>query len=123
MAKTLTLRSIKVDWTVDGYHHWPEPTPGRAYLGDKHRHRFAMSVEVPVDHAERAIEFHDLLDLCTNLYTSPHHFTTRSCESIAEDLIAAVRVSIPALPWVEAVVSEDGYVSARVRVTAPTPKE
>lgn len=111
----VTARIVEVSWTADGFHRWPEAPEHRGYLADRHRHRFGMSVRFPVDHNERAIEFHDALDHLAGMFPAVHDFGSASCETIAEAL-AARALSLWALPWAEATVSEDGYVSATIRV-------
>lgn len=116
MSKT-TERHITVRWTVDGFHRWPDAPEPRDYLADRHRHRFTMSVRIPVLHNERDVEFHDLLDFCAGLFVSPHDFGGRSCETIAEQLAESVADEFRA-GEVRATVGEDGYVIATVKVVA-----
>jgi hypothetical protein len=110
---TVVSRKITVRWNCDGYHRWPGAQGTRAYLADRHRHRFVFAVTVPVEHHDRDIEFHDLLDWCQDLYPGRYDFGSWSCERIAEDV--ALRVTAEFGPaWVMAEVSEDGYVTATV---------
>jgi len=109
-------RTITVKWFVDGFHRWPHATRHRAYLGDRHRHRFGFSVTVPVGHNERDIEFHDLLDYCTGLFMSPYEFGDRSCETIATEVCANVTNQF-GVQHVTVSVDEDGYVTATVEAT------
>jgi hypothetical protein len=59
---TTTTMTITVRWTHPGFHAWPEAPPNRAYLRDRHRHLFYYELTIPVTHADRQVEFHDLLE-------------------------------------------------------------
>jgi hypothetical protein len=113
--------SVTVRWTVDGYHRWPDAVDvagtARGYLADRHRHRFGMAVTIPVDHADRDIEFHDLLDWCHQLYEHGHEFDTLSCEQIGTDIARRVMLEFGA-PWARVQVDEDDYVVATIEATA-----
>ena len=54
------MTEIFVKLRVPGFHHWPNPSINRAYLGDSHRHLFHLEVSMPVGHSDREVEFHDL---------------------------------------------------------------
>lgn len=113
----ITSRTIKVQWSTDGFHRWPGASPERVYLADRHRHRFVFSVTIPVSHSERDVEFHDLLETArANIEAggTPVEFGAKSCESIAEELAAKLGTD-HGLDWVVVSVSEDGYVEGCVR--------
>lgn len=114
---TITSRTVTVRFDVDGYHRWPAAPPARSYLEARHRHRFGFTVTIPVDHDERQVEFHDLLDWCTSRFDDEEEFGDRSCETIA-GLFAGRVVGEWKVPWCECSVSEDGYVTATLRVEA-----
>lgn len=85
-----------------GFHHWPCPTSGeRAYLANRHRHEFHVTLMVRVMHDDRDIEFHDLREFLDTeaipmLDTTPDGFPVygaaielgaMSCEQIAGRLL------------------------------------
>lgn len=109
------MRNIFVTFDVVGFHQWPGATGRRAYLADRHRHKFHFRVEMPVAHCEREVEFHDLLDdaRCRVLRMAPNgEFGGQSCESIAEGLLRYL-VATYRRPVV-VTVSEDNEVGAIV---------
>jgi hypothetical protein len=113
-------RTITVEWSVDGYHRWPEASGERVYLADRHRHRFAFTVTIVVEHADREVEFHDLLDVCRGMGLFADSgagvdFGRRSCEQLAEEVARAVLTMFP-VGWCLVTCSEDGYVTASVEV-------
>lgn len=116
---TVTDRRITVEWDQDGFHRWPEAEGERSYLADRHRHRFHFAVTVPVLHGDRQIEFHDLLDYVRQAVVgfggNVPNFGRSSCEELAELVVTVTTEKWPTLPWVEAAVSEDGYVTGSVR--------
>lgn len=114
MKHHVTDRTITVTWSTDGYHRWPDAPPPRNYLEARHRHRFGMSVTIPVDHDDRAVEFHDLLDFAAALFPAGTDFGTRSCEAIAAEIAGHVLERFPPA-WVAVTVNEDGYVAGTVR--------
>jgi hypothetical protein len=73
-----------VTYTAEGFHHWPDAPPHRAYLAARHRHLFHVKVVVEVSHADREIECHDLRDFCIGVFE--RDLGSRSCEMMAEDL-------------------------------------
>lgn len=77
-----------VRFTREGWHHWPDAPPVRAYLRDTHRHIFHFEVAVSVGHDDREIEFHDLRDFCLSCVADGHDFGSMSCEGIARQLLA-----------------------------------
>ena len=87
---------------IAGFHYWPDAPPGRAYLGQRHRHLFTIRATVYVDHHDRAVEFHDLGSWVTNIvhwYAPPsdvdktaiRDFGPRSCETIATHIAERLR--------------------------------
>lgn len=84
MSSTL----IHVRFDAPGFHRWPDAPPHRSYLAQRHRHLFKVEVTTSVNHDEREIEFHDLLD------AARHEFTLivaaggnpKSCEAMARAL-------------------------------------
>jgi hypothetical protein len=74
-------------WTkvsVPGFHCWPGAHEARAYLRDRHRHLFTITVWTEVRHDERDTEFHDLQDLIRAWWgPEPMEWGATSCESMA----------------------------------------
>ena len=104
-----------------GWHSWPDAPPERAYLSDHHRHLFHVRAEIESGHADRAIEFHDLLavvqNACGNLGVESRYggrdLASLSCEMIADLIMRAVRANWQG-SYVSIDVSEDGENGARV---------
>jgi len=113
----VTRRTAVVRFTVPGFHRWPEAPIGRAYLADSHRHLFHVQVEVDVAHADREVEFHDLLDVA-RAALPPGDFGRASCEQLAERIGAKVTAAFQRDAAVE--VWEDGEVGARITCTEGT---
>ena len=107
MAETPTLqRWVQVRFVVEGFHHWPEAPPHRAYLAARHRHLFHVEVGVAVTQEDRQIEFHDLRDWCVQHFP-PGDYGAQSCERLARGLLTALEVPCPGCArWVS--VWEDG---------------
>lgn len=113
----IAQRTVMVTYEFIGFHRWPEAgqvVPARSYLADRHRHKFRVMVCVDVAHADREIEFHELLDHCAA--TGPVELGRRSCEDIAEDVWATVTGRWPGRTGTVEV-WEDGEVGARVAFT------
>lgn len=105
---------------LPGFHRWPYAPEHRAYLRDRHRHLFGITVHVDVVHAEREVEFHDLELLIRRWWTSGNlcdGATARdcgsdSCEALAAQLGDHLVTQGVAVSSVE--VSEDGEAGAVV---------
>ena len=108
------MTEIFVKLRVPGFHHWPNPTENRDYLGNRHRHLFHISVSLPVGHSDREVEFHDLLDEVRGLVWSGQDHGAKSCEMIGEKIGDTLSAQYQRPVTVE--VSEDGEVGARVTV-------
>jgi hypothetical protein len=109
----VTDRRITVSTASIGFHRWPEAKDTRAYLSDRHRHLFHYRVTAPVNHDDRDIEFHDLLDVVNDSppLTRREHGRS-SCEHLAGEVAAAVFDAYPTTPWVAVEVTEDDEVGA-----------
>ena len=88
-----TTRHIAVRWTQVGFHRWPEAPPRRDYLTSRHRHLFYFELVAPVEHNDRFIEFHDLLDFAREVITDKE-LGRQSCEDLAETVIDAVAADL-----------------------------
>ena len=109
----ITDRRITVSTAGIGFHAWPEARDVREYLSARHRHLFHYRVTVPVNHDDRDIEFHDLLDVVND--SSPltrREHGRSSCEHLAGEVAAAVFDAYPSTPWVIVEVTEDDEVGA-----------
>lgn len=85
MAQTWSFpMSITVRFTQAGCHRWPAAPAHRAYLASLHRHLFFVEVTTPVEHHERQIEFHGLVEEAKSLFAIGE---TDSCESMAANLV------------------------------------
>jgi hypothetical protein len=112
----ITSRIVWAKLTFEGWHSWPDAPEHRFYLRSSHRHLFHVTVEVPVTHDNRQIEFHDLLDKAKVAVADlPRSLGSMSCEQIAVHIGERVRETM-VVPWVNVVVSEDGEVGASVTV-------
>lgn len=103
---------ITVEFERVGFHCWPGATGERAYLADRHRHRFIVSVSLTVEHDDREVEFHDLLDRAAGWWPGPE-LGRQSCEDIARRYIHRLAERYPGRRY-SVTVSEDGEVSATV---------
>jgi len=110
------MTEIFVKLRVPGFHHWPNPSINRAYLGESHRHLFHLEVSMPVGHSDREVEFHDLLDDVRTLFPAGQDHGGKSCEMMAEQIGHTLRVHYKRPVTVE--VSEDGEVGARITTDA-----
>jgi hypothetical protein len=112
----MTFSTIFVRFTQPGFHHWPDPTPERAYLGQRHRHLFHVEVRVQVWHDDREVEFHDLLDFARSQFPGGE-LGGQSCETMARALGKEIARRFGRA--VEVTVSEDGEVGAVVVTPRP----
>ena len=115
----MTTTTVWANFTVEGWHRWPEAPDSRSYLGHWHRHLFCVRVERPVHSAKREVEFHDLRDQGLHAVRSAGvagDFGSQSCEDIATRAIAYLRShGHDDASWIEVTVSEDGECGATVR--------
>lgn len=86
---------------IEGTHRWPDcPFPEVAYLRDEHRHLFYIKAYKTVTHSDRDVEFiilkHRIEEYFIKYYNNTLHlcaFGAKSCEMIAEELIAEFGLS------------------------------
>lgn len=105
--------TIFVRWERVGFHRWQDAPGHRAYLRERHRHLFKFEVSVTVNHDDREIEFHDLLDVCTGALGGDEH-GRMSCEQLAQRILERVEHVYPGRPVYSCLVAEDGECGARV---------
>ena len=115
----LVARTITVRWTEPGFHCWPEAEGERAYLAQRHRHLFHIEVSMPVEHNDREVEFHDLLDHARSWRTDGPERGRWSCEDIAREIDLHVRARWPGRT-ITVAVFEDGECGATI-TTVPNP--
>lgn len=111
VQKMATVRFVR-----EGFHHWPDATPARRYLAQRHRHLFHVEASIEVRHSEREIEFHDFLKFCREHfggYGENREFGPHSCEALAEALAKKITLQFPNRSVIVKVF-EDGEVGAQV---------
>ncbi len=113
MSKIVVFATVRFE--VIGFHRWPEATGVRAYLGQRHRHKFFVEATAEVYHDDREIEFHDLLDFCKSHFPGGD-MGSRSCEQMAKDLVNDITRRF-GLRRVTVKVFEDNEVGAEVAFT------
>lgn len=98
---------IFVRFRKAGFHQWNGAPVLREYLAFKHRHLFHVEIRCAVEHDDREIEFHDLLEYAEEniLIGGP-----RSCEHMARELIEKLEAEFKR-PF-EVTISEDGECGA-----------
>lgn len=107
MALTQPTRDVWARWTFHGWHSWPEAgSIGRDYLASRHRHLFHVRVQLSVEHNDREVEFHDLLEHCMEA-TPSGDLGRSSCEDIAERIAAHVAERWPGRRLVITVAEDD----------------
>lgn len=113
--------TIEARVDLPGLHHWPAAHTARAYLAQPHRHLFRFTLELRVDHDDRAVEWHDLAEwltrTCTDMadgfHNGLHNYGPRSCESMA--LHIAAQATAEGWTVTRVSVSEDGEFTAHYR--------
>lgn len=108
------IRQIFVTYTAVGFHYWEGAQGKRSYLRNKHRHLFHVKIKCPVEHNDRDIEFHDLLDYAKSHFDGGD-MGPMSCEMIAEELAYKLVKHYDRPFSVE--VSEDGECGAHIVLT------
>jgi hypothetical protein len=82
-------RTVTVRFTREGWHCWPEADGVRDYLASRHRHLFYYEVTISVNHNDREVEFHDLLEFARESAVQGE-LGRRSCEDMAEVVLEAI---------------------------------
>jgi hypothetical protein len=109
-----------VRFEVVGFHRWPGASEERAYLAQRHRHKFFVEARVQVYHDDREIEFHDLQDFCKTVFTFGHEageFGGSSCEALARILLTEIARAYGSERAIRVSVFEDNEVGAEVVFT------
>jgi NTP pyrophosphatase (non-canonical NTP hydrolase) len=92
--------TINVGTSMSGFHRWPGAPSHRAYLGLRHQHTFWFEVRIPVDKADRDLEFHDMrerLELILLTMFPKGEFGDKSCEQIAIDILKRMPEAVAAI--------------------------
>lgn len=113
----MTAPMIFVSLTRPALHCWPKAPASRAYLRDPHRHIFHIMAETTVEHDDREIEFHDLVDQTAEVFDrliggSKADAGSASCETLARCI--AQELSKLHKRYFSVTVSEDGECGATV---------
>lgn len=92
------LPHVYVEFSIDGFHSWPNAPDKYWYLRGMHRHRFTFHVRMSVPHSERAVEINEFAaeleayvrNQRARMTSFPEEivvsFGTQSCEEIAADV-------------------------------------
>lgn len=117
----MSKAQIVVRFVMPAFHRWVGAVGKRAYLAEKHRHLFHVEVICEVNHDDREIEFHDLLDEARILFRAlgdaDGDMGGLSCEMMART-IGGDLASRHGRPFTVKVF-EDGEVGAVVEVNPP----
>jgi hypothetical protein len=118
-------RYVKVATQAEGLHHWPAAPAQEGYLNQPHRHLFTITIRLQVRHDDREVEInaftrwlHDqvLPSLAAVSHDGgPADFGTRSCEQLAEQITARIRMRHGEDRWIECEVLEDGILGGGSR--------
>lgn len=116
-----TTTTIFVKFTFVGWHHWPSAPPERAYLSLMHRHLFGVTITMGVEHDDREVEFHDLMDIAKQIVTARKQTPSKednpyadwSCEHHAGYLLTILTSRFPNRA-ISVTVDEDGECGATV---------
>lgn len=106
--------SVFITFDFVGFHRWLEAPDEVDYLRARHRHLFKVRIDVSVEHADRAIEYHMLKrDVIKRMFpmtssNGEYEFGALSCETIAGILLQNLQTYYPDRPYYRVEVSEDG---------------
>lgn len=108
------MKTVILDFEVEGYHNYPNAPEEVKFLSHPHRHLFQIRVGYKVDDPNREkeifIQTDYLKEYIGECYGYPAQFENMSCEMIASDLLEYIKPDNGI--WVE--VFEDGKGGARV---------
>lgn len=110
---------IWVTWALPGIHCYPNAPEDVEYLRHPHRHLFHFKASITVFHDDREIEFHQMKNWLTSLYSEGTlQLDYKSCEMLAQDLIDKILAHYDCGNRnVSVEVSEDGECGAIVTST------
>lgn len=114
----MTKAQIHVTFSHAGFHLWKDAPSHRSYLKSIHRHLFEVTVSTFVEHDDREIEYHDLIDQAREIFEAgfKNFFSSgRSCEHMARELADCLSDRRGGR-WFEVSVWEDGECGSTVSV-------
>lgn len=106
-----TKTSIYVRTSFVAFHNWEGAPRSVAFLRNKHRHVFHVTVEKEVSHQDREIEFFTYkaaIDKWIDKNWANYFWENKSCEMFAQELLERFDAD-------RVIVSEDGENGAIVR--------
>lgn len=111
-------RYIWVTFQRPGFHHYPNAVVDPnlsdvSYLGHRHRHLFKFRVKIQAFHADRELEFHQVLNYCESLFDQSIDIDNKSVEMLADDLYTKLYEKFPNRDMIIDV-SEDGEVGCSI---------
>lgn len=101
------MRFVKIRTQFIGFHSWKDAPEKTAFLRDKHRHLFKVSVKMRVFHNDREVEFFALQDRVIRWSRRLKKDDVGSCEMVAEKLLKILSREYPGR-LIEVTISEDG---------------
>lgn len=107
---------IRVRTEFEGFHRYEKAPTEVKFLRNFHRHKFFVSMIVPVDHTERDVEFFILKAQLTDFIDQNYRLqeTEKSCEVMANEILQKFHAR-------EVEVSEDNENSGIVVDTTAIP--
>ena len=109
------MKTIFVQHRFWKLHCWPEAPEPVAYLRNLHRHEFHVELSITVEHGDRELEFHMVLDwlekVCNNIMNNPDN--TLSCEQMGDLIMDQAKSRYKDRSYIVEV-SEDGKNGARI---------
>lgn len=114
----MTNAKIHVTFSHAGLHRWKDAPEHRSYLRSPHRHLFTVTVGTTVEHDDREIEYHDLIDEASSSFAyamNGHAAINRSCEHMARELAERLSARYGGR-WFLVSVWEDGECGSTVEV-------
>lgn len=105
-------RWIWVTFQRSGFHYYPEADydvnlRDVEYLSYRHRHLFKFRVAIQVDHSNRDLEFHQVLNFCESLIDNNIDINNKSVEMLADELYSQLYNKYPNRA-IKIEISEDG---------------
>ena len=111
-----------VRFQFEALHNWPEPKNDEKYLAHPHRHIFHCELQVEQFHNERDVEYIELKRAYSKAFSNADGLLdlgSKSCESIAEDLLKDLVEKTDNARDIKVSVFEDGENGAHIQFTRP----
>ena len=114
-------RYIFIKTQKEGVHRYPlaetkESLKDVSFLAYPHRHMFHFEVKISVTHNDRELEFILVKRNVENWLSTMYNINYKSCEMLAEDLIAYLMACYGENRYYQVIVSEDNENGAIVEV-------